>query len=365
MLSGACGGPSVATDPLASIAADVREDERTPSPLAEVWRRQPQEPVTLRPAVGSDGVYLATGSRLLTWSVVDGSSRGAPIRLESEISAPPVARGNEIIVATRGNDAAPPRLARFGADTVMISLTPVESPIREFDADGEVVVFIDARGAGRLGGGDDWRTPIESAQTIRLATDAGLALVTTEDGRLLALDAESGAQSWEFTAGGELSRARVAGDRVFITAGDAGIVALRATNGRVDWQRRIGNKVLGAPSLAQDLVWIAGFDAKLRAYKASNGTEMAELTVDLTSRNYLDLVSFDPWVVVGAAYGPWTAVRGPMRFERARRATQVNVQQQNTPGHADLSVPPASGPAGVAVTNWDGSVAFLQPRRGR
>lgn len=371
-LSTACGAPAVETDPLASIAPDVRADERIPPPLAEVWRRLPDDPVTLRPAVGDDSVHVVTGRRMLTWSTVDGSSRGAPILLESDISAPPVARGDEVIVATAGSDAAPPRLARFGADNVMIGLTPLQAPIRELDADGDVVVFVDADGVGRLGGGSDWHTSIEGPATVRLAVAARLALVTTGDGRLLALDIDNGEQRWELSTDAELSRARVAGGRVFLTAGSEGLLALDVRDGGIHWQRRTGTTVRGAPAVAQELVWIAGFDAKLRAYKASNGTEMGELTVALSSRNYLDLVSFEPWVVVGASYGPWIAVRGPTPFEigqsasrRGQRARQVTVQQQNTPGRPDLSVPPASGPAGVAVTNWDGSVAFLQPRRSR
>jgi outer membrane protein assembly factor BamB len=365
----ACGGGAVQTDPLASIADAVREEDRSPPPLAEAWRRAPATPLTLPPAVGDDSVYLALDNRLVAWSAFDGAERWAPIDLDSPISAPPVALGGEVLVASRGGVAPPggtPRLWRFAADGSLLAQTPLQAPIRELSAgDGGTVVFVDGTGAGRLAGGEAWHTPVENAATVVLAEQLGLVLVTTSDGTLLALDARTGTIRWQRQMGSHVSRPRAGDQRVYVGAGDAGVFALRAGSGEIEWHRRLGTAVIGAPALAQDLLWVGAFDAKLHALKASNGTEMETLLVDLSARNYLDIASFEPWVVVGAAYGPWVAVRGPTRAERRGLPVQVVVRQPAIEGRSDLALPAGSGPAGVAVVNWDGVVVFLQPQRPR
>ncbi len=83
----------------------------------------------------------------------------------------------------------------------------------------------------------------------------------------------------------------------------------------------------------------------------------------MPSRNYLDLVTFDLWTVLGPRYGPWTAVRGPTDAEGNRPPQRVSIAPP--PTGADLELPPASGAAGVAVVNGTNTVVFLQPRRPR
>ncbi|MGD8331355.1 MAG: PQQ-binding-like beta-propeller repeat protein [Acidobacteriota bacterium] len=363
-----CGGAPAETDPLASIAEAVRAEDRAPAPLAEVWRRTPDAALSLQPAVGEQSVYLALGNRLHAWSTLDGTPRFAPIELESEISAPPATAEQQVVVATRGDGDIPPRLWRFGADGAPLSQTPLQSPIREIGTAPGTLVYVDETGVGRLGGGD-WHTSLEQARTVTLAAASNVALVTTADGVLAALDVASGAVRWQHHSDDPITRAVAADDRVYFGAGIQGVVALRARDGGVAWRRPLGTPVVGAPALTEDLLWVAAFDAKLHAFKASNGTEMEGYLTALSSRGYLDLASYDPWVVVGPAYGPWVAVRGPTRAELAVRAQQrpeqVTVRQPAGEGNPDLAVPAGSGPAGVAVVNADGTVVFLQPQRAR
>lgn len=361
----ACGGGNVATDPLASIAESVPEDERAPAPLTEVWRREPATPLTLRPAVGGSNVYLAMEARLAAWSAEDGSTRWAPIDLDSGISAPPAALGQQVVVATRGGSSGAPRMWWFSDTGTLVAQETVDAPVREISAEPGTVMFIDEQGVGRRGGGLAWHEPVEDAATIELGPDLLLAVVTTTDGRVLAFATRDGALRWQYDAGARVSRVRISDQRVFFGTGAGDVLALSDDDGGVVWRRELGTAVLGAPALAQDLLWVAGLDARLRAFNAGNGTEMSPFNVALSSRNYLDIAAWEPWVIVGATYGPWLAVRAPMRFETTQRATQVSVRQANTPGHPDLALAAGSGPAGVAVVNWDGTVVFLQPQRAR
>ena len=361
----ACGGGVPGTDPLASIAEAVSEDMRSPPGLAEAWRRMPETPLAHSPAVGTRNIYLALENQLAAWDVANGESRWAPIDLDSEISAAPVALGQQVVIASRGSADVPARIWWFANDSTMVAQTPVSNAVTEISAVPATVLYGDGRGVGRLGGGVAWHTPVDEPVTVELAADHGLAFVTTAAGKLLAFDVISGAVRWEHDAGGPITRARVVGDRVYVGGGDLSVFALRADDGHRLWNRRLGTAVVGAPAYADNTLWVGALDSKLHAFNAGNGTELVDLLVDLSSRNYLDIASFEPWIVVGAHYGPWLAVRGPTRNEQRRTPTRVTVQQSNLAGRPDLSIPPGSGPAGVAVVNGDGMVVFLQPRRER
>lgn len=365
LTSTACGAGAPDTDPLASIAEAVDDDRRSPPRLAEAWRRMPDTPLTYRPAVGASNIYLALGNQLVAWDVANGEPRWAPVDLDSDISAAPVALGQQVVVASRGDTDTPPRVWWFANDGTMVAQTPVGDAITEISAVTGTVVYIDGRGVGRLGGGVEWHTPVEEPVSVELAADHRLAFVTTAAGRLLAFDTVNGSLRWEHDAGGPITRARVAGDRVYVGGGDLGVFAFRAGDGHRQWRRTLGTAVVGVPALAQDILWVAALDSKLHAFNAGNGTEIPSLLVSLSSRNYLDLASFDPWVIVGAHYGPWLAVRGPTRNALRQQPTRVAVQQPALPGRPDLSIPPGSGPAGVAVVNSDGTLVFLQLQRAR
>ena len=88
--------------------------------------------------------------------------------------------------------------------------------------------------------------------------------------------------------------------------------------------------------------------------RAQSWRHMATMLGHWTLRGY------GLWAVVGPRYGPWTAVRGPTREEPQR---PIQVRARNSP--VFLDVPPASGPAGVAVVNGDGEVLFMRPVRSR
>lgn len=351
------------------MAQAVREDERSPAPLSESWRRAPDDPFTFRPAVGENNVYLAIGNQLVAWSVSNGDTEWG-WELESRVSAAPAAIGAQVVIASRGDDATGPRVWWFANDGSLVSQTPVAAPISEISAVPGTVIYIDGQGVGRLGGADPWHTPVDDATTVHLAAEQGLALITTGGGRLLALDVRDGALRWQHDAESEISRAHVGNDRVYVGTAAGELIAFKIANGHVDWRRTLGTSVLGSPGQAGELLWVAGLDARLNAVNAGNGTQM--YSVQLSSRNYLDIATFGQWAVVGARYGPWITVRGPTRTEQdrgnLRRPTppvRLEVQEPPATGQPHLTIPAGSGPAGVAVITGDATVVFLQPQRAR
>ena len=366
----ACGGLSADVDPLASLAQAVREDRRAPPPLSESWRRAPLDPLTLQPAVGANNVYLAIGNQLVAWRVSNGETSWGPFELDSDVSAAPAAIGQQVVIATGGNDATGARVWWYSTDGSLDSQAPVAEPISEISAVPGTVIYLDNLGVGRLGDNSEWHVALDDATTVDLGAEHGLALVTTVSGKLLALDVRDGEIRWQHDAESEISRAHVSKDRVYMGTADGDIIALKIADGRVAWRRTLGTSVVGAPGVADELLWVAGLDARLNAISAGNGTQM--YSVGLSSRNYLDVATFGQWAVVGARYGPWLAVRGPTRTEQAqgsaRRPTlpiRVVVQEPAAGNRPDLTIPAGSGPAGVAVVTGDGTVVFLQPQRVR
>ena len=357
-----CGGSAATSDPLASVAEAVREEERSPPPLAESWRRQPETPLRFRPAVGNTNVYVALENRLEAWSAANGDLLW-PVELDSPISAAPQAIGSQVVVASTGTATAQPRIWWFGNDSTPVAQLPVDRPAYEISAVPGVVVYLDEHGAGRLGGGIEWHAELADAGTVELANDHGVAIVTTRAGELVAFDVVRGNERWRTQVAEQISRAHVSGERVYVGGSDQYVRAFRVADGTLAWERAVGAAIVGAPAEMDGVLWVAPLDSRLRALNADNGTDFAQLALELSSRNYLDISVFAPWAVVGARYGPWVAVRAPTRTENQNRSVRVNVRASGD--ELDLLVPAGTGPAGVAVVNGDGTLVFLEPQRTR
>ncbi len=359
-----CADLPLDTDPLASMAEVVSEDKRYPAPLTEAWRRTPDDPISFQPAVGATNVYLVIDNKLVAWSVRTGATLWDAVDFESEISAPPVVIGQQVVIATMGSGTIEPRVWWFSNDGSLRSQEPVAAPISKINGKPGMVVYIDGRGVGRLGGVHNWHTPLEKPATVILVAEHQLALITTEDGLLFAFRLNDGKINWQYDAGTQITGAYVANDIAYIGTSSGDLIAFNIKDGHIEWQRILGTSVVGSPAQTEEFLWVAGLDARLTVLKAKNGTHL--YSVDLSSRNYLDITPFTQWIAVGAHYGPWLAVRGPSRAEEEQglvAPVQIQVQGPPVTNQAALSIPAGSGPAGLVVVNGDGMVVFLEPQR--
>ena len=148
-----------------------------------------------------------------------------------------------------------------------------------------------------VGGAGDWsmayRDPSHSGATpadadlkgvIKWRFDAGASLfgapvvvgdrvyLGTGDGRVLALDAESGHAVWEHAAGsGVLSSPAVAGGSVFVGTADGRMIALAANDGRERWTFRTDETILSAPAVYDGVLYVGTEDDHLYALDAATG----------------------------------------------------------------------------------------------
>lgn len=350
-----CGGRLATDDPfLIGAQETTAPEERLPPPLVVRWRLTPRPDTPLPrfpPALGRDHVLVGFEDGVEAYRLVDGSLAWL-FRAGDEVRLPPLPAGDQAVVATatalRWLDAtdgrsrgrrrleSPPRAAAW------VPRGPVVAD------DGEVVQHAPTEVR--------WRQPLSGSTAIVPSPDGRTLYISTAGGLLRALSADDGRPVWSVNLpDGRLTAAAVAEGRVFVAGTHQQLVALDALTGEVVWRRFLGADVVGAPAVVDELVWVAGLDALLQAFRVDNGTLLYSLP--LPSRNYLDLAASPPWVVVGPRYGPWTAVRPPIPFSpRASPVRTTALRGEN------LTLPPAAGRGLVALVNGDGSLALLQPR---
>jgi len=110
----------------------------------------------------------------------------------------------------------------------------------------------------------------------RFGSDAfvagGRLYVGTHDGRVLALDAASGARLWEFATGDSvLAAPALAAGRLYVGSYDKHVYALDAASGRLLWKRDTQGAVVSTPAVAGDLVIVGNRCYDLLGLRAATG----------------------------------------------------------------------------------------------
>ena len=159
---------------------------------------------------------------------------------------------------------------------------PVESSPAVAD---EIVYF--GSGDGRLyaadlaTGREIWHFDVGAAVDGSPAVDATAVYVTSRNRRLAAVDRATGRQKWTlsfaedlpFTWGYEvfLSSPALAGDSLYVGAGDGGVYRVRAVDGKVVWRFPTGGRVRSSPAVADGVVYAGSFDGVLYAIDTRSG----------------------------------------------------------------------------------------------
>lgn len=128
-----------------------------------------------------------------------------------------------------------------------------------------------------------WERQIDAGHTTHaLATDGARLFVSSVDTRpiptngkaLLALDAATGTDIWQYTSSGHsLSAATLADGVAYFTSSDGVLHAVDATSGQTRWQVRHTSWGPEAPAADASCVYAGGRGDALVAYAISNGAE--------------------------------------------------------------------------------------------
>ncbi len=176
-------------------------------------------------------------------------------------------------------------------------VTPAVVDGRIYFSAGPSFVVLDE--AGQL----VYRTELGAGSLASPAVAGGLAFVSTDDGKLRALDTRDGAVRWTAEIGrpGFLhqvdnwdvyqSSPAVADGVVYVGGEDGAIYAVSAADGSQKWRFQTGHVVRATPAVAEGRVFCGSFDGKVYALDAATGKEL--------------------WVVDTNTPGvPWRAVQG-------------------------------------------------------
>ena len=103
----------------------------------------------------------------------------------------------------------------------------------------------------------------------------GIVYIGSDDSRVYALDAETGAEVWHYTTGGRvLGSPAVSEGAVFVGSYDKNIYALDRDTGMLLWSFPTGGWVTSSPTVVGDVVYSGSLDDKLYAIDAVTGTEI-------------------------------------------------------------------------------------------
>jgi outer membrane protein assembly factor BamB len=108
----------------------------------------------------------------------------------------------------------------------------------------------------------------------RLAVEGARVYVPAADGRLLALELQSGEPAWEFDVGIKPTEPLVYGDRVFVGSAGKRFCSLFLDDGRKDrkdWCFAVGAAVIGRPAADAARVYYVALDNLLHAHDRKNG----------------------------------------------------------------------------------------------
>ena len=108
---------------------------------------------------------------------------------------------------------------------------------------------------------------------LSVAVKSGVFTVAANDGTVLALDAETGREVWRARADGPLS-AGVGSDGRFasVVTRDGEVVTFDA--GKLAWRKSLGVRVVTAPLVAGERVFVLGIDRSIQAFDAADGRKL-------------------------------------------------------------------------------------------
>ena len=114
-----------------------------------------------------------------------------------------------------------------------------------------------------------FKTDVGNAAFVSsLAIADGVVYVGSKDGRLYALDAETGQEKWRFKTDGQVySSPAVAGGMVYIGSLDGRLYALDAETGQEKWSFKTGSPVPSSPAVAGGVVYFVDKEGYIYAVR--------------------------------------------------------------------------------------------------
>lgn len=218
----------------------------------------------------------------------------------------------------------------------------------------------------KIAGRQVWQAKLNGVQfPLAVAVRDGTFIAAGDDGTVLALEAASGRELWRAQVGAPLS-AGVGSDGRFAAVVTRSNELVTLEQGRVVWRSRLPGRVLTAPLVAGERVFVMGVDRVVHAFDAADGKKLWVLQRPgdaLTLGQAGVVTSFRDTLVVGQ--GPrMTGVdpnRGTVRWEAAVATPRGTNEVERL---ADLVGPPARVGNALCARAFQATVGCVDGARG-
>ena len=126
----------------------------------------------------------------------------------------------------------------------------------------------------KISGRQIWSARVDSVKfPLVAATRNGQFAVAGSDGQVVVLQADSGAELWRASAGTNVS-AGVGSDGRFVSVATAGNEVVTFEAGRELWRQRVPARVVSAPLVAGERVFVMSVDRVVHAFDALDGRRL-------------------------------------------------------------------------------------------
>jgi len=336
---------------VAAVTAALAEFDG-PAPLAWRWA-QPTSAVPFgSPLVDGTNVYGAVGGRIYSIEKETGNQNwrypaGEPLQANFRLGA---ILAKDLVIAPTDDksvyavDAKTGQLAwqYLGADAIATTLTSV----------GDVVVFgtvkNEVMALSLSDGKPAWAAPYKSTDGLHpvISSHLGSILFTTNDSRMVALDAVTQRVKWEakFNRLSPNGSFAVFGDRIYVNSGSF-LACIRALNGRPIWQANVGQPLANGPAAGPQGVATMGRNGMLYTYDI-NGRPVFKKGIELEAPPAGSPIYVAGKVVVATTNGSVSMINpltGDILWNFAMPSLNPGKRTSSTGGSGGFGDPPAGG----------------------
>ncbi|MCB1802144.1 MAG: outer membrane protein assembly factor BamB [Gammaproteobacteria bacterium] len=215
-----------------------------------------------------------------------------------------------------------------------------------------------------VGGGTDEQRLALEPQIV-----GGVVYVADGEGRVQAIDSDTGAALWQTDLDAPVSGGPGVADGLLVLGtSEAEVIALAADTGAERWRTRVSSEILSVPAVGQGVVVVHAVDGKLFGLEAASGVERWRYEREvptLTLRGTSSPVLVGGAVYVGMAGGRLLALRADNGSVLWDTSVTVPGGRSELQRLADIDGDPLVLGGGVFVATYQGEVAAIEQRSGR
>jgi outer membrane protein assembly factor BamB len=222
-----------------------------------------------------------------------------------------------------------------------------------------------------------WSLPLFGQWSVRpyaasrLAEDQGRAYVGTREGRVYAVDADSGGMLWTRDVGARVAAGPVVDDdkgQLYVGTDEGEVLALAADDGSEIWRQEVSSQVIAQPRVAAGMVLLRTADGFLWALRTSDGGKRWSFSVQAPSlvlRGGGQVAFHDGLAIAGFSNGELVAVDVTDGSAKWREKVATPSGRTELERMVDVDAAPQVVDGTVVAAAYHGKVVAMEAGSGR